>query len=1009
MRNLKKVISSVAALAIVASSASAFAVTFPDVEESASYNEAVKILSGLKIVEGDDNGLFNPDKTVTRAEFTKMAVGALGEMASAEAQSTSKFDDAANTSVHWGAGYIAQGVADGFIDGYDDHRFGPDDTVTYAQACKMLVAAIGYTTYAEAAGGYPAGYTAQASSLGISKGVSAQNDAALTRGQVAILIANAMDVPLNVIDGWKTESNLTGTYQAPEFKKLDGKEGRDFESLLTDRHDAYKVKGRVTVNYQGSSSSLKKDEVKYDVEVADNFDGEMNIKNANKNWMLDQIFKVGDTDAANMLFAYTEAVVKKDVDADEFTIISITNYGNSKTVEFEADDLADDAENIGTNYIDGKSTPKLPVYKSATTSSTTKYDLATDPAAVMYVNGVKAGTADDEMINEYILNNDTGKVTLVDKTEVGSTSTDGKYDYIMVSYYVDAVVDYTQSTDSVSRVYFKAQPSGYQNRMEWDPDDEDVDVTFTKDGNKIAFTDLQENDVLSIQYDIINGKELKDRDYYNVLVASNAVEGNVTSKDEEDQTITIGGNEYDLVEGMTSTGDYELGTSYKVYVDAFGYVAYFDEGNSEKNYGVIVAMYKGNGDDYYTVRMITSDAKVVTYECKDEAEESKFYTYATTGTATTGTTPSTFSKTTAGVRDRIKSGETVCTYKLTSGKIKFDKAMDAVGGTELTYKANSTKLGGYTLKDSVTKIVDMDDYMKDSNAGNTVATLSVSSFEDDADYEAYLFDKNTNGDYRFAIVLNGTSSIRPETQIAVVKAVNGQKDSDSTTCNAYTVGRGGNEIELLVEDSADSLSEGAIVAYTIGSEGYVEDGDLYVLYNPAGDYKALLANVTGNDDFGAGLQNVQKVTASGKNNGKYEIAYNGKTSTAKDVFAYLGVVYRKSASSFDLFTDKTNGATSINDTTDFSIAGANVYTFDYNERVNKGVRLSVGNSGTQNTSIFNQAYSDENGNVTADSLKDKNYVTWDQSVLDANSITPQLAFVKEVDNDVTDVVFFVAP
>ena len=272
MRNLKKVISSVAALAIVASSASAFAVTFPDVDASANYNEAVKILSGLKIVEGDENGLFNPDKTVTRAEFTKMAVGALGEMASAEAQSTSKFDDAANTSVHWAAGFIAQGVADGFIDGYDDHRFGPDDTVTYAQACKMLVASIGYTTYAEAAGGWPAGYTAQASSLGISKGVSAQNDAALTRGQVAILIANAMDVPLNVIDGWKTESNWSGTYQAPEFKKLDGKEGRDYQTLLTDRHDAYKVKGRVTANAKGSADGLKKDEVKYNVEVADNFD-----------------------------------------------------------------------------------------------------------------------------------------------------------------------------------------------------------------------------------------------------------------------------------------------------------------------------------------------------------------------------------------------------------------------------------------------------------------------------------------------------------------------------------------------------------------------------------------------------------------------------------------------------------------------------------------------------------------------------------------------------------------
>jgi len=34
-----------------------------------------------------------------------MAVGALGEMAAAEAQTTSQFKDAANTSVHWAAGY----------------------------------------------------------------------------------------------------------------------------------------------------------------------------------------------------------------------------------------------------------------------------------------------------------------------------------------------------------------------------------------------------------------------------------------------------------------------------------------------------------------------------------------------------------------------------------------------------------------------------------------------------------------------------------------------------------------------------------------------------------------------------------------------------------------------------------------------------------------------------------------------------------------------------------------
>ena len=54
--NLKKVISSAAVVAMVASSASAFAVTFPDVDATANYAGAVQTLSALNIVQGDDNG-----------------------------------------------------------------------------------------------------------------------------------------------------------------------------------------------------------------------------------------------------------------------------------------------------------------------------------------------------------------------------------------------------------------------------------------------------------------------------------------------------------------------------------------------------------------------------------------------------------------------------------------------------------------------------------------------------------------------------------------------------------------------------------------------------------------------------------------------------------------------------------------------------------------------------------------------------------------------------------------
>lgn len=990
MRNLKKVISSVAALAIVASSASAFAVTFPDVETSASYANAVNALSGLGIVEGDDNGLFNPENQVTRAEFTKLAVAALGQKAAAEAQTTSKFADAANTTQHWAAGYIAQGVSDGFINGYDDTTFGPDDQVTYAQACKMLVAAIGYTTYAENQGGWPAGYVAQANTLGITSGVSATNDTNLTRAQVATLIYNAMDVPLCVIDSWENNVNYaTGEIiSTPVLKKLDGKEGRDYQTLLTDKHDAYKVKGRVTVTSKGGNASgLDKDEVKYAVESADNYDDILNITKDN---VQNEVMKVGDTNAADMLFEYTEALVQVDEDSDDVTILAIESYGNSKTVTVAAEDVADDDSTIGTDYVGNK---KIPVYKSESSSSTTKYDLSVKDGvvdAVMYVNGVDAGVVSNEKINDYILNNNTGTVTLVDVTNPGSTSTDGKYEYIMVDYYVDAVVDSVTTKSTYARVDFKFSQAA--TRMQWDPEDEDVDITFS--GAATDYTELQEYDVLSIAYDVVNeGKDLTDNSYYDVKVTRNVVTGTVSSRDTIDNTVKIDGSDYDVIDDY-EVAEIELSTEYTFYIDAFGYVAYYDEGNSEKNYGVIVAMYKSAGNDYPTVRMITSDAQIVAYECKDNTEAGKF---AKRATGDAGKTE--FTKT--NIADNIKAGKTVCTYKLSSGKVKYDKDIDGVGGADLEYKANSGKIGSYSLAEGTTKLIDMDKYMADKNSSATVSTYAVSGFEDEATYDVYLFDKNTNGDYRFGIIFGGTSSIRSESSMAIVSQVVGTTDVDGTTCTKLLVARDGEEnVEVLVEGDDVKVAEGSVIAYVVGGDGYVE-ADLYEIVGAESSYEVQRANILANDNFNKTICDkdgkIAKLITEGKYAGKATPAY--ASTTSKDVVLYYGIVYKRTNTSLDLITSQADDISELAKVETFTLSGANEYTYDYGQKAKW--RVSTGAS-TQAATIFNSAYCTSTG--APDSEKDKNYVSWNM----IDDATPTLALVKEVDGDVIDVMYFVA-
>lgn len=993
IKNLKKVISSAAAVAILASSASAFAVTFPDVDESASYANAVNTLTALGVINGDDNGLFNPDNTVTRAEFTKMVVEALGEGDSASALTSSQFTDSAS---HWAVGYIAQGVADGFINGYDENTFGPDDTVTYAQAVKMLVCAVGYDTYATQQGGWPSGYMAYGSSLKIINGVSGvNNDTALTRAQCAVLINNAMKAPLCVIDGYDY-TGLMGTVAVPNLVVKDD-EDEDYQTLLTSKHDAYVVKGRV-MGTSKSANGLDAGEVYFNVEIADNYKDETIDKGET---VENEKMLVGETNADSLLFTYAEAVVQYDEDSDEVTILSITPYGNSKTVTFAADDVADDDSAILTEgEIDFVGNGKIAVYKSEGSSSTTKYDLADDVA--VYVNGVcvaddsdKAADINAELVT-YLLNNPTGEVTLVDATEEGSTSTDGDYDFVMITCYRDAVVDNVAVSSSSVKVYFEAWDAELDQKMDWDPEDEDMDITFTLDGQEIAYTDLQENDVLSIAYDVVAG--FADSEHFDVIVSRSTVMGNVTSvdTDEDENTIRIDGQDYEGYKGMVTADSKMLNTEYVLYLDAFGKVAFVDEGTSSKNYGVIVGMYQSAGNDYATVRMITGAGEVVAYECKDATEEANFYEIVKAANDDAKSyNGETITKN--AIASKVEVQNAVVTYTLSSGKIRLKDHITTIKGSDdLEFKASTSKLGSYAINDSVSKIIDMDAYLAGSDS--TVGTMTVASFEDEAIYEAYLFDKNNNGDYRFIIVLSGTSSLRAEASLGVIKQNPATTDIDGTDCYETIIARDGAEDTVLhIEKTGTTeklaLAEGDVVVYTISTNGYVEAGNILKVFTANSDYDSFLANTLKNDNFSAMIE--KDMVDLGTN----KVAYGDDAkSTEKDIELYFGIVYKKANSNITLITAQTDGQSNMDNEAyyeEFSMdSNTNVYVYDYDKTKNN--KVYIGQVPNAADSIWKPALVEG----------DEDIIDWTTAMKE--EITPNLALVKVVDDDVKEVVVFAA-
>ncbi|HEX7056714.1 MAG TPA: S-layer homology domain-containing protein, partial [Bacilli bacterium] len=92
------------------------------------------------IVNGLGNGLFAPDRQITRAEFAAMIVRALGLK---PIDSASPFADVSASA--WYADDIATAHAYGIVSGYSAEQFGPNDSLTREQAMVMIAKAMRMT------------------------------------------------------------------------------------------------------------------------------------------------------------------------------------------------------------------------------------------------------------------------------------------------------------------------------------------------------------------------------------------------------------------------------------------------------------------------------------------------------------------------------------------------------------------------------------------------------------------------------------------------------------------------------------------------------------------------------------------------------------------------------------------------------------------------------------------------------------------------------------------------
>ena len=105
--------------------------TFLDVNTTDWFNTAVSTLSNMGIISGDPDGNFRPNDYITRAEFATIA-------ALFDEHAYTSYTRFTDTTTHWASMYIGIAANNGWVSGYPDGTFRPNQNITRAEAMSLV-------------------------------------------------------------------------------------------------------------------------------------------------------------------------------------------------------------------------------------------------------------------------------------------------------------------------------------------------------------------------------------------------------------------------------------------------------------------------------------------------------------------------------------------------------------------------------------------------------------------------------------------------------------------------------------------------------------------------------------------------------------------------------------------------------------------------------------------------------------------------------------------------------
>lgn len=204
-------------------------------------------VQALGIVSGSDS----LTSQVTRAQFAQMLVSVSAFKDSAEGYGSSLFKDLKGN--HWASGYVRIAIEQGWMTGYVDGAFRPEQAITLEEGCAALLKMLDYDP-STLKGSFPAAQLSKASSLGLLDDVSAKQGAKLTRQDCVDLFYNLLTAKTSA----GTVYGITLGYSVTNGQV-------DYSALVTaDTKGPYVAESAVlslpftpdTVYYNGTASSL---------------------------------------------------------------------------------------------------------------------------------------------------------------------------------------------------------------------------------------------------------------------------------------------------------------------------------------------------------------------------------------------------------------------------------------------------------------------------------------------------------------------------------------------------------------------------------------------------------------------------------------------------------------------------------------------------------------------------------------------------------------------------------